>query len=70
MSLADWVPSQSSPSGDESGVKLIVEMRVSSGSYVRTLAEELGRRLGVPAMLTDLRRTEIGNLSVDDAINL
>jgi tRNA pseudouridine55 synthase len=57
-------------SGDESGVKLIVEMRVSSGSYIRTLAEELGNRLGVPAMLTDLRRTEIGEYSVKDAMSI
>ena len=59
--------------GDKSGaseVKLIVEMRVSSGSYVRTLAEELGNRLGVPSMLTDLRRTEIGEYSVKDAMSI
>ena len=62
---------QETQSGDgngEGGVKLIVEMRVSSGSYIRTLAEELGNRLGVPAMLTDLRRTEIGEYSVKDAM--
>jgi len=59
------------PSGDHCGeIKLIVEMRVSSGSYVRTLAEELGNRLGVPAMLTDLRRTEIGEYSVKDAMSI
>lgn len=43
-----------------------VQMEVSSGSYIRTLAEELGNRLGVPAMLTELRRTSIGKFSVED----
>lgn len=58
-------------SGDEQGdVKLTVEMRVSSGSYIRTLAEELGLCLGIPAMLVSLRRTEIGDYSVKDAIKI
>ncbi|MFA6565617.1 MAG: tRNA pseudouridine(55) synthase TruB [Candidatus Paceibacterota bacterium] len=51
-------------------IALKVKMGVSSGSYVRTLAEELGNRLGAPAMLTDLRRTEIGEYSVKDAMKL
>jgi len=49
---------------------LTVKMEVTSGSYIRTLAEELGKRLLIPAMLTDLRRTEIGEYSVKDAITL
>lgn len=43
-----------------------VELRVAKGTYVRSLAEELGRRLGVPAHLGSLRRTACGALSVDD----
>jgi tRNA pseudouridine55 synthase len=49
---------------------LTVKMEVTSGSYIRTLAEELGKRLSVPAMLTNLRRTEIGEYSVKDAMAL
>jgi len=64
------VQPQSGDNGDGSRLILRVEMRVSSGSYVRTLAEELGNRLGVPAMLTDLRRTEIGEYSVKDAMSI
>ena len=40
---------------------------VGSGTYIRSLAEELGRRLGVPATLRDLRRTKIGDYTVDNA---
>lgn len=55
---------------NESGVILRVEMNVTSGTYIRTLAEEFGRRLGYPATLSGLRRTSIGEYSVDNAITL
>ncbi len=40
---------------------------VASGTYIRSLAEELDRRLGVPATLAGLRRTRIGEFRVEDA---
>lgn len=39
---------------------------VGSGTYIRSLAEELGRRLDVPATLKKLRRTKVGEFSIDD----
>lgn len=47
-----------------------IEMEVSSGSYIRTLGEELGRRLGYPATLAGLRRTKIGEFLIEDAMSL
>lgn len=41
---------------------------VGSGTYIRTLAEDIGERLGVGAYLTDLRRTEVDIWNVGDAI--
>lgn len=41
---------------------------VGSGTYIRSLAEELGRKLGVPATLAGLRRTKIGEYKIEDAI--
>ena len=38
---------------------------VSKGTYIRSLAEEVGRRLGVPAHLGALRRTACGKLTLD-----
>jgi hypothetical protein len=35
---------------------LAVRLKVSSGTYIRSLGEELGRRLGYPAVLANLRR--------------
>jgi tRNA pseudouridine55 synthase len=43
-------------------------VRSSAGTYVRSLAHELGEAIGVPAHLKELRRTAIGNFRVNDAI--
>lgn len=45
-------------------VKVRATFDVGSGTYIRSLAEELGRRLGVPATLSALRRTKIGEYDV------
>lgn len=43
---------------------------VSKGAYIRVLAHDLGRRLGVGAYLHTLRRTSIGDFSVSDAFTV
>lgn len=43
---------------------------VSSGTYIRSLAHDLGDALGTGAYLTGLRRTRVGEYSLDDAIPL
>ena len=42
----------------------------SSGTYVRTLAEEFGKRLYVGAHLAELRRTRVGDFQLQQAITL
>ncbi len=42
----------------------------SAGTYIRTLAESVGERLGVPAHLAALRRTRAGDFRIEDAISL
>ncbi len=44
-----------------------VSFAVSSGTYIRSLAEELGRRLGYPATLQNLRRTKVGEYNIKSA---
>lgn len=39
----------------------------SSGTYVRSLAHELGRRVGTGAFLLDLRRVRVGPWRISDA---
>nr|WP_237565500.1 tRNA pseudouridine(55) synthase TruB [Ornithinimicrobium cavernae] len=47
-----------------------VEVEVSSGTYVRALARDLGTRLGVGGHLTALRRTRVGDLGLAGAATL
>ena len=42
----------------------------SSGTYVRTLAEDFGKRLSVGAHLAELRRTRVGDFRVENAVTL
>lgn len=49
---------------------LKVEMDCASGTYARSVGEEIGKRLGLPATLKDLRRTRIGNFRIEDAQKL
>lgn len=42
----------------------------STGTYVRAVARDVGRRLGTGGYLTVLRRTKSGNTSVDDAVTI
>lgn len=44
--------------------------RVSAGTYIRSMAHELGQRLRVGAHLTQLRRTDVGEFSEASAISL
>jgi tRNA pseudouridine55 synthase len=41
---------------------------VSSGTYIRSLVEDLGKELGTGAYMSDLRRTTIGDFNIADAI--
>jgi tRNA pseudouridine55 synthase len=47
--------------------ELVLKVSCSSGTYIRTLAEDIGKALGTGAYLTALRRTVIGEYNVSDA---
>lgn len=49
---------------------LSIRCSVSSGTYIRTLAEDIGQQLGTGAYLTKLRRTKVGKFDVEDALGL
>jgi tRNA pseudouridine55 synthase len=51
-------------------VDVHVEVDVSSGTYVRALARDLGQILGVGGHLTALRRTRVGRFDLDQAHSL
>jgi tRNA pseudouridine55 synthase len=52
------------------GETLRIRVRVSKGTYVRTLAQDIGASLGCGAHLGGLRRTAIGEITVSSASTL
>ena len=58
------------PAGAPECLDLDVRVTVSSGTYVRALARDLGAALGVGGHLTALRRTRVGSFGLDGAATL
>jgi tRNA pseudouridine55 synthase len=52
------------------GIDLDVSVRCSSGTYIRSIARDLGARLGTGGHLTALRRTAVGPFTIDGARTL
>ena len=50
--------------------KLRLEVRCSKGTYVRSLARDIGEQAGCGAMLEELVRTAFGSFSLEQAISL
>lgn len=52
------------------GDELEIDVHCSKGTYIRTLAEDIGQALGCGAHLSSLRRTLAGPFRLDDAVTL
>ena len=50
------------------GDRITLDIACSKGTYVRSIAEDLGEALGCGAHVTALRRTAVGPFSIDNAI--
>jgi tRNA pseudouridine55 synthase len=50
--------------------KLSFATSVSSGTYIRSLAEDIGAKLGTGAYMSGLRRTKVGQHDIKDALSL
>ena len=59
LDLLEWAPPE-----------VVVDVYCSSGTYVRSLANDLGEKLGIGAHLVGLRRTRSGQFTLRDAISL
>ena len=46
------------------------EITCSKGTYIRAIANDFGEKLGCGGLLSSLRRTKIGNYSVEDALTV
>ncbi len=56
--------------GEPSEGRLPFAIACSSGTYIRSIASELGEKLACGAHLDSLRRTRIGSFKVEDAVTL
>lgn len=52
------------------GEEARIRVACSKGTYIRVLAEDIGKALGCGATLAALRRTEVGDFSVQSAVTL
>jgi tRNA pseudouridine55 synthase len=50
--------------------KLRFTTSVSSGTYIRSLAEDIGQKLGTGAYLSALRRTKVGKFGIESSLSL
>ncbi|MDP7039354.1 MAG: tRNA pseudouridine(55) synthase TruB [Myxococcota bacterium] len=55
---------------DFNAPKCRLRVKCSSGTYIRTLADDIGRAIGCGAHLTALRRLEVGSFSLSQALTL
>jgi tRNA pseudouridine55 synthase len=55
------------PTSELTGNRLSFRLACSSGTYARSLAHHLGQELGCGAHLSSLRRTKIGDFSLEEA---
>jgi len=55
---------------DDSSFELTLDVHCSKGTYIRTLAEDIGEALGCGAHLAGLRRTRSGSLNIEQAVTL
>jgi len=55
---------------DKEKGEFILKIECSSGTYIRSLVHDLGKKLRVGATVVQLRRTKIGNMKVEDGVKL
>ena len=51
------------------GSRMSLEIECSKGTYIRSIAHDLGKSLGCGAHLGDLRRTKVGKFSERDMVS-
>ena len=49
--------------------KVILHIKCSKGTYIRSIADQLGKKVGCPTHLSALRRTSSGKYTLEDAVD-
>ncbi len=55
---------------DFDGIEFSMDVTCSAGTYIRSLCDDIGRKLGCGAVMTELRRTNANGFSIENAVNL
>ena len=55
---------------DPDAMSLTLKIGCSKGTYIRSLARDIGKALGSGAYLTALRRTRVGDVTLDGALTM
>ncbi|TCL40105.1 tRNA pseudouridine55 synthase [Anaerospora hongkongensis] len=50
--------------------KLLLDVDCSKGTYIRSLCQDIGRKLGCPAVMSFLIRTKVGDFTLEQAISV
>ncbi len=70
LELIDFGAVAGVPEGEAGSLRAVLRVACSKGTYIRTLAEDIGRVLGCGAHLSGLRRERVGALSLAGAVTL
>jgi tRNA pseudouridine55 synthase len=70
LGFGTWDPGLEAPDLGPGTRDLRLRITCSAGTYIRTLAEDIGRRIGVGAHLAELRRTRAGRFGLERSITL
>ena len=55
---------------DFNGIEFSMDVTCSAGTYIRSLCDDIGAKLGCGAVMTELRRTSANGFSIENAVTL
>lgn len=55
---------------DFDGVEFSMDVTCSAGTYIRSLCDDIGHKLGCGAVMTELRRTSANGFSIENSVTL
>lgn len=65
---AEFLSEKAKQKGNDNFALIKIECTCSSGTYMRALAEEIGKKMGVPASAYSIKRTKVNEIGLDAAI--
>lgn len=70
IDLVSWHEADTDTDSSWLGPRVVLDVRCGTGTYMRALARDLGAAVGCPAHCEALRRTEVGEWTIDQAHEL